>query len=288
MAKMNWGKAVIRDRMIRRERIHYYATCWNEEYMLPHFLAHYGEIADRIVIVDDGSTDNSLALLDSVPKVEVRPTNRLATEPYIPFNKNLYDNIWKESRGQADWVIVGNIDELLYAHHLRNYLLACTRNGVTVVPVIGFEMVSREPVQQAQHLLSTVRTGAFSEWMSKLAIFNPLAIEEINYSDGRHKCNPVGDVVLPDDDCVLNLHFKQVGLERTFKRLQDQDKRRSEFERANDLGFQYGFDWDQFLEEWWEPVERNSIDVLEWYGGERRLPVMPWWRQRPSWPTRSV
>ena len=28
----------------RHTTIHYYATCWNEEYILPHFLAHHRQL----------------------------------------------------------------------------------------------------------------------------------------------------------------------------------------------------------------------------------------------------
>ena len=49
--------------------IHVYALCWNEEKMLPYFFKHYDNIADQYYIFDNNSTDNSLSMLRSHPKV---------------------------------------------------------------------------------------------------------------------------------------------------------------------------------------------------------------------------
>lgn len=261
-----------------RPVIHYYAVCWNEEYLIPHFLAHYGDLVDAMVILDDGSTDQSVQILRREPKATIRPTNRPASGPYIGFNTNVYNNLWKLSRGHADWVIVGNIDEFIYARDLVRYLTACTKEGVTVVPVLGFEMISRDPIRLDQNLLKVVRRGAPSRPLSRLAIFNPDAIEEINYLDGRHVADPRGDVVFPQKDRVLNLHYKKVGMARTFQRMIQQDKRRSLSERRRWRGFQYGEGWPGFVADW-ETVERDSIDVFDWYGrGGTDLPDIAWWR----------
>ena len=158
---------------------------------------------------DDGSTDDSLEMLKREPKVELRQTNRREGESYILLNRQLYNDVWKESRGQADWVIVGNIDEFVFhGDDIRSYLAACTKRGVTVVPVIGFEMVSRQPVPADQHLLETVRTGAFWIPINRFAIFDPNAIKEINYKPGRHSCSPKGNLVIPKADSGFEPPFQ--------------------------------------------------------------------------------
>ncbi len=259
-----------------RPTIHYYGVCWNEEYILPHFLAHHRRLFDKIVLVDDGSTDGTLQLLAREPKVEVRPRQRPDGTSYIELNTDLYNQIWKESRGQADWVVVGNLDEFTYCSDLPDHLARCAREGVTVVPALGFDMVSRTPIRTGQNLLRNIRSGAPSVLMCRFAIFNPDAIEEIAYLPGRHVCAPQGDVVVPAEDRVLNLHYKYVGLERTFQRLKKQDLRRSESDREARLGVQYGWSREEFQRDW-ETHEAASIDVFDWYQRRTRYPLdLPW------------
>jgi glycosyltransferase involved in cell wall biosynthesis len=43
---------------------------YNEEALLPHFLAHYAPIADRIVVWDNGSTDATPQIAQAHSKVE--------------------------------------------------------------------------------------------------------------------------------------------------------------------------------------------------------------------------
>ena len=56
----------------RTPRIHLYTICWNEADLLPFFFRHYDGWVDRFVIYDNGSSDQSRALLQQHPKVEVR------------------------------------------------------------------------------------------------------------------------------------------------------------------------------------------------------------------------
>src|SRR5690242_2946962 len=48
-------------------RVHLYALCWNDAYMLPYFFRHYDSFVDRYIIFDDGSTDRSLDILRRHP-----------------------------------------------------------------------------------------------------------------------------------------------------------------------------------------------------------------------------
>ena len=260
----------------RHTTIHYYATCWNEENILPHFLAHHRRLYDKIVIVDDGSTDRSLKLLRKEANVEVRSRQREVGELYIWLNTQLYNQVWKESRGHADWVVVGNIDEFIYSRDLRGHLDECSRSGVTIVPALGFEMVSRDPLQRGHQLMRSICRGAPAEAFCRFAIFNPDAIEEIVYLPGRHESRPTGEVVLPQDCRVLNLHYKRVGIENTFARMQAQNLRRTELDRRLGLGHGYADAWAKYLENW-NCIEADCIDVFDWYRSNEPYPgEIPW------------
>ena len=257
--------------------VHYYATCWNEEHILPHFLAHHRRLFDKIAIVDDGSTDRSLKILGKEAGVEVRSRQRDGSQSYIWLNTVLYNEIWKESRGRADWVVVGNIDEFTYSRDLRGHLDECARTGVTIVPVLGFEMVSRAPLASGHQLMRSVRRGAPARNFCRFAIFNPDAIDEIGYLPGRHKCIPTGEIVFPAQDRVLNLHYKRVGLENTFLRMRAQNLRRTEMDRRLGLGRGYADEWAKFTERW-NQLEADCIDVFDWYRLNAPYPGEVSWR----------
>ena len=269
--------------------VHYYGTCWNEEYILSHFLSHHRSIFNKIYIFDDKSTDKSLSMLRKEPNVVVQGTGRPESESYIRFNTHIFNNAWKESRGHADWVVVGNLDEFTYRRDLLGYLNACTRANITLVPVLGFEMIAREPIPSGRQLMQSVKNGAPFPDMCRFAIFNPDAIAEINYSDGRHHSDPTGEIVLPENDRTLNLHYKHVGLERTLVRYRTQNERRSQQEKRAGLGFQYGLTWDQYMTRW-QTVERNAFNVFDWYKLDKPYPGPIWWRAEEAkrFPERAV
>jgi glycosyltransferase involved in cell wall biosynthesis len=216
-------------------RIDLYATCWNEERMIPFFLRHYEPIVDRIVIFDDGSTDCSLELLAASPKVELRRLKQ--GESSILMQMEELNRCWKESRGGADWVMICDIDEHLYHHkQLRGYLEQCKSNGVTIINPIGYDMVNADFPEANSVLAKSIRRGIRSFLLDKKAVFDPSAIEEINYTPGRHIASPTGRLVFPPKREVKILHYKYLGLDYLMSRSADLNPRKTDFDRARGWG----------------------------------------------------
>ena len=114
-------------------KVHLYTVCWNEADMLPFFFRHYDSFVDRYVVFDNGSTDGSLDILASHPKVELRRFERTVPDSFVQSHRELQNRVWKGSRGIADWVVVTAIDEHLEAKEdMGAYLSACTRAGITL------------------------------------------------------------------------------------------------------------------------------------------------------------
>ena len=268
--------------------IHLYAISWNEAPVIGYFLRHYETFVDRLVVFDDGSTDGTLEILHGHPKVELRRFERNRQDSLVLSMLDVYNESWKESRGRANWVIVTNVDEHLYHPSLPDYLCRCGRKGVTVIPALGYQMISESFPEPAARLCTTVTTGAPSGDFSKLQIFNPDAVREINYTVGRHKAWPQGHVGWPDRDEVLNLHYKFLGREYLERRHSDLGSGLG----ATDLEQGWGSHWLKKrpqLEEEWEDYARRAVDISNetlrpWNShGEPR-----WWRHRGMDWLRSV
>ena len=207
--------------------VHLYAPCWNEERMIPFFLAHYAPFVDRIFIHDDGSTDRSRALLEAHPKVTFEEigiplTNgtRQAGE-LVPY----YDQIWKRSRGIADWVILCNIDELFHHPRPRDYLEDCAAQGITMIPSEGWDMLRWRFPPPGTDLVSQVRRGARKIRMDKLFAFSPDAIVETRFMSGRHRALPRGRIEYPPRYEVRLLHYRFLGFGSSLSRFLQKKRR---------------------------------------------------------------
>jgi hypothetical protein len=262
-------------------RIHLYTLCWNEADMLGFFFRHYDPWVDRYIIFDNNSTDRSLEILHRHPKVEVRRFRQTHDDSFVLSELHLHNNAWKESRGQVDWVVVTDIDEHLQAAGWDNlvYLTACARRGITLIPAIGYQMVSEDLPAESERLATTRTLGAPWSVMNKLRIFNPNAILETSYTPGQHRAQPVGELRLPPRDEMMLLHYKYLGFERTFLRLQRQNLGLGTTDLSEGHGDQYRWSLERFRAEW-DTIRDRAVDVGKpgfrpWLSTDQGR---PWWR----------
>ena len=260
-------------------KIDLYARCWNERDMLPSFFLHYDKIVQRYIIYDDASTDNSQEILRLNPKVELRPMPPYSDpESRIRSALALQETCWRESRGIADWVIITDIDEHLYHPDMYGYLAQCRAQGVTIIPALGYQMLSEHFPEHKTLLCQSLTRGACDLVYSKLGIFSPNEIDAVNYTQGRHSAAPKGRVVLPARDELLLLHYHYLGFERVRKRNAQFVTR----QRKNDIAMGWGSEYSlssKQLREVWNLIASRLVDISqpdlrpwETHGGPR------WWR----------
>jgi Glycosyl transferase family 2 len=260
------------------QTIHLYAQCWNEEFMLPYFFRHYDPIVDRYYLYDDGSTDETLMLLARHPKVEMRTFPRSDPESFALSEQRLSNACWKESRGSADWVIVTDIDEHLYHRNFRDYLGGMTAQGVTLVPALGFQMISERLPSADETLSETCTIGAAWKNMMKLSLFDPAEVQEICFSVGRHDAQPTGNTRAPAQDAMILLHYKYLGKDRTYERHRSLAAGLRPKDIRNGWGHKYVWTREQFDEDW-KSVSRMAADI----SGIRddpspAYPAQRWWQ----------
>jgi hypothetical protein len=191
-------------------RIHVYAVCKNEIDFLPHFFTYYNAIAERIIIYDNQSTDGSREFIESQNKGILRNFNSRGVLR-DDIHRWIKNSVWAESRGIADWVIVSDLDELLYHHNLFQYLNSCRSSQVTIPKIMGFNMIFENELIKDVSIVEQAKYGAFSKRFSKNIIFDPNKIDEINYSPGGHSIDPQGDVNFGSYQGLKLLHYKYIG-----------------------------------------------------------------------------
>lgn len=229
-------------------RIVCYFFNWNDKFYIPFIHRHYSKFCERIVMLDQESTDGSQELARSLGiEVRTRLGNTINDEDYItwkndhPHKLGRTDQLsWKECRCKGiDYVIVVDADEFV--------VIPEGLTG-TFPKVMGYNMISESlPI----HDVFEINTGAYSIQYSKQAIFNPDAIEEINYVHGAHVHNAVGKLTTSEWQTVRLYHYRMIGsVERIINRHAEYRPRVSVFNRKYKMAFHYDHSDNAKREEW--------------------------------------
>lgn len=246
-------------------RLHVYTLCWNEKLMLPYFLRHYGQFAERIIVYDNGSDDGSQDLVRAHPQGELR---EFASDGQFDESTvtRLREEVWKESRGTADWVVVCDMDEFLIHPRMTEFLTDRRARGVTISQPQGFQMVSMAFPTTDGQIYDEVRRGVIDSYFSKLVLFDPDAVQEMNYKPGSHFSQPTGRVVFDPQPELMLFHCKYLGLDYVRARYQALAQRRSRAMRQGGFGFQYE----------WNSAELET-EFNAWLASSRPIEEFPAW-----------
>jgi hypothetical protein len=259
-------------------RIDLYTLCWNDEDMLPFFFRHYDRFVTRYFVFDEESTDASLSILRNHPNVEVCKFIRVDPASFVLSEQALSNECWKASRGAADWVIVTDIDEHLYHSDLYRLLIRYKAQGTTFIPALGYQMISEVFPGPSEILCETRTQGAPRQGMCKASLFDPMAIEEVNYGVGRHVAAPTGDVRLPSEDELLLLHYKYLGFEHTLARHRQLRSGLGTKDIENGWGLRYSFSELQLRDDWNSFAEK-AVDVRKTACSPNwDYPLPLWWK----------
>lgn len=257
-------------------RVHLHTLCWNDRRMIDFFFRHYEPWVDCFYILDDGSTDGTREYLEARQDVVLGDVTRIDSDSWVRSAQHIYNNDWKRSVGEADWVVVANIDEHLHHPSMRDYLAHLLDEGVTVVPALGYQMISDKLPAPDSILWRDCRMGAPSRDMSKTGIFRPERIRETNYGPGRHEQSIEGEVVLPMCDEVVNLHYKYLGVSETRARHKAQAARLGATDWANRWGYHYGWTLEE-LQAYFDQFKSALVDVTS-ADHHQAHPEPRWWR----------
>lgn len=227
-----------------------YILTWNESDIIGLVIKHYQKFCDKIIILDNYSSDNTCQIAESMG-CEVR---KFGTQFFDDAeNMKVKNNCWRGS--QADWVIVCDADEVLLVE-CDEYDVKIPRTYTcSIIKTYGWQIMSDSMPED--DILEITNGYHFSNY-SKNIIFSPKHIQEINYNPGAHKCNPIGNVAWSDETLYL-LHYKHIGgLQRTIDRYKAYKKRLSSNNIKNGWGIHYNRSVPSLREEWNERMAKSK------------------------------
>lgn len=205
---------------------------FNESDIIRLTANHYKKFCDRILIYDNYSTDGTADIARELG-CEVTQFGRrgeLDDDAYL----QVKNEMWKTTR--ADFLVVGDCDEILYHPNLRELVEEAKREDYTVFRTEGFDMYADKlPLNDWLDVKEGIPDGSYSKTM----LFSP-KVRHINYQPGAHVCDPHRAIYSPH---VLKvLHMRNAGgLQRVIDRHAMYRPRMSKRNLARKRGIHYNF-----------------------------------------------
>ena len=203
-------------------RLEAYIICWNEAAVLPFVLDYWAAAGiDKLIVYDNHSSDKTVAILlnednDYPFEVEIRDYESGGHADDFLY-RHIKNNCWKQSK--ADWVFVGDTDEVLYAPGgVKDYLKNRAGDAAIIQPCLYQVVGWKKPYYMGWPLLHE-ETGMRVQQCgpNKVNLFRPDRVQEMNFGLGAHKCDPVGAEIQYRED-IAWLHLKNLGVEYLVER----------------------------------------------------------------------
>lgn len=240
-------------------KIETHIITWNREDSIHLTVKYYLQLG-RVIVHDNFSDDNTREICEDLG-AEVRLFGRAGVLDDQAY-KDLKNSCWKGS--DADWVIIVDDDEIIYEEALKYVLAEAKMNKHTIFKTQGVQIHSDNLPKESWLEL---KYGWKDNNYSKLVVFNPSALTNINYEYGCHThCNggPKGNLSYAPNKLFL-LHCNFVGgVDRIIKRWAEYEPRRqrSTVNMRWNLGHRYAKKEPEIRAEWLES-ERKSETLLK-------------------------
>jgi len=225
---------------MRNYTVDVFAICYNEEFMLPHFIKHYKEKFNaNITVYDNYSTDRSkeIILENGCNYIEYGSDNQIRDDIYL----QIKNECWKKSK--ADWVIIVDIDEFLeFDFDISEY---------TIINTKGYDMIGGPES----------RSGVYNALMSKHVMFRPDQFLQIGYTAGCHRCTPQAKKLQGSRKHALLLHRKFISEEYVYSKHKAYEERLSAVNKLYGWGVHYQGVTKENVAEQFKELRKKAILV---------------------------
>lgn len=247
-------------------KIDVFTLCWNEMDVLPWVVDYWERYASHVTVYDNGSTDGSAWFLSKYDWITVIPFSSGGFNDTV--NQRIKNECWKDS--DADYVVVCDMDECLFAKDIKTTLRKMKEEGATICEPQWYELMSDVfpeykkgmLMHEAYPLCRHVQNGA------KAVIFDPKAIMSMNYTPGAHSCNPIGNIKLYEGKDLFTLHFNHnLSLQYKLSRYRELQGRLSEENKKKGHGIHYAFS-EVILTKAWEEDMKNVVNLNDIVNGK--------------------
>ena len=182
-----------------------YTFCYNEEKILPYIIEYWKQYATKVIVYDNGSTDNSLKILSQYSWIEVREFDTENT--FDPEKISQYKSFcYADAIGKADYIMVCDIDEvLLPTENLFPELILAKKDNVQLFQTKYYEIINNELNPKYDFLIHTI-DGYYAypnTNIHKAIIFDPL----IKISFGPNSLSYTTDIDYKTNS-IITLHLK--------------------------------------------------------------------------------
>ena len=247
--------------------VHIHTLCHNERALIPTVMKYWHFIASHVFVYlmkssDDGSRELLNQYPDFITIIEIDDEDGFNDGR----NMEIKNQVWKNSRGKADFVIVTDFDECVWSFDFQKELEYMALNNMTIATPRYWHLIQQEDVDLEQinesnkFLHEEIRGCLINE--PKTVLFNPNKISDINYCPGAHRCSPQGDVKWYDGENIHTFHCKYLGFNSFIEKEQRLAKRLSETNKRCGWGYHYllKFDWHKKT---FEDTLNNSVKLSE-------------------------
>ena len=258
-------------------KIHLYTLCYNEMPILPFVIDYWIRLGvTKAVVYDNYSTDGSDTYLANYDWIEVRKFQTDGLNDVI--HQHIKNQCWKESKNDADIVIVCDIDECLWSKlPISIYLEDMKKQRCNVLcnpwyALCGDKSLDeiRKEYREGVYLHQIVGKGykqyinhtqGFADY-GKFILINPNEVEEINWSVGQHILFGITpQLKLYKTDDIITFHINK-GLNEDFftERRLTIGKRISNTNKKYGMGIEY-LKQEQDIRQEYKDNQAKAIDI---------------------------